>query len=53
VLPYWPRGRFLELCPCDWLATRGHLDAAELERELGPLTVPEQTASSAEQSPAG
>ncbi len=53
VLPYWPRGRFLELCPRDWLATRGRLDAAELERELGPLTVPEPTASSAEQSPAG
>jgi transposase len=53
VLPYWPRGRFLELCPRDWLATRGRLDPAELERELGPLTVPEPAASSAEQSSAG
>jgi transposase len=49
VLPYWPRGRFLELCPRDWLATRARLDAAELERELGPITVPKPTTSSAEQ----
>lgn len=40
VLPHWPRERFLELCPRDWLATRARLDAGELERELGPLTVP-------------
>lgn len=49
VLPYWPRGRFLDLCPRDWLATRVRLDAAELERELGPITVPDATASAAEQ----
>lgn len=49
VLPHWPRGRFLELCPRDWLATRARLDPAELERELGALTVPpppEQPAAS-------
>jgi transposase len=40
VLPYWPRERFLELCPRDWRATRSRLDLGELERELGPLTVP-------------
>ena len=40
VLPHWPRDRYLELCPRDWLATRARLDAAELERELGPLTIP-------------
>ena len=40
VLPYWPRGRYLELCPRDWRVTRGRLDTAELERELGPLAVP-------------
>ena len=51
VLPYWPRGRFLELCPRDWLATRARLDAAELERELGAVTVPEPTSSSTEQPP--
>jgi hypothetical protein len=49
VLPYWPRGRFLDLGPRDWLATRARLDPAELERELGPITVPEATASAAEQ----
>jgi len=36
VLPYWPRERFLERYPRDWRATRDRLDAAELERELGP-----------------
>ena len=49
VLPHWPRGRFLELCPRDWLATRARLDSAELERELGTLSVPpppEQPAAS-------
>jgi transposase len=40
VLPHWPRKRFLELCPRDWLATRARLDPAELKRELGTLTVP-------------
>jgi transposase len=49
VLPYWPRGRFLELCPRDWLATRARLDPVELERELGPIVVPEPTTPPAEQ----
>ena len=40
VLPHWPRDRFLELSPRDWLATRARLDALELDRELGPLAVP-------------
>ena len=40
VLPHWPRERFLELCPRDWAQTRARLDLAELELELGPLTVP-------------
>jgi transposase len=50
VLPHWPRERFLELCPRDWVRTRARLHATELERELGPLTVP---ASAAEQPAAG
>lgn len=50
VLPYWPRDRYLDLCPRDWRATCARLVAAELERELGPLTIPpppssEQTAA--------
>jgi hypothetical protein len=40
VLPHWPRGRFLELAPRYWLATRARLDPAQLEMELGPLTIP-------------
>lgn len=46
VLPHWPRERFLELCPRDWLPTRARLEPVELERELGPLTVPVPTPSS-------
>lgn len=49
VLPYRPRGRFLELCPRDWLATCARLDAVELERELGPITVPEPATAPTEQ----
>jgi transposase len=40
VLPYWPRDRFIELCPRDWAKTRARLDPSELEPELGPITVP-------------
>lgn len=40
VVPHWPRDRFLELCPRDWLATRARLDPVQLEAELGPLTIP-------------
>jgi len=46
VLPHWPTGRYLELCPRYWLATRARLDAAQLEPELGPLTVPDAAPSS-------
>ena len=46
VLPHWPRDRYLELCPRDWRATRARLDPAELERELGPLTIPPPPSSS-------
>ena len=41
VLPHWPRDRFLELAPKHWRATRGRLDARELDLELGPLHVPD------------
>jgi transposase len=40
VLPHWPRDRFLELAPKRWPDTRAKLVPAELEAELGPLTVP-------------
>ena len=40
VLPLWPRDRYLELAPKNWPATRARLDAAELEAEVGWLTIP-------------
>ncbi|MEZ4402408.1 MAG: hypothetical protein R3B06_20450 [Kofleriaceae bacterium] len=40
VLPHWPRDRYLELAPRDWAVTRAGLDAEQLAREFGPLTVP-------------
>jgi transposase len=43
VLPHWPRERFLELAPKHWPATRQKLVPAELEAELGPLTIPPAT----------
>lgn len=51
VMPYWPRQRYLELAPLYWAETRGRLDAGELARPLGHVTVPtprtteEQTAT--------
>jgi hypothetical protein len=44
VLPYWPRDRYLELAPKYWAATRSRLDAEELARPLGHVTVPPQAA---------
>jgi hypothetical protein len=40
VMPYWPRDRYLELTPKYWSVTRARLDPRELERPLGPITVP-------------
>jgi hypothetical protein len=40
VLPFWPRGRYLELAPKYWAATRARIPAAELEVEIGDITVP-------------
>ncbi len=51
VLPHWPRDRFLELAPKSWASTRARLDAAELARDLGPLTVPPAIAPPPEQQP--
>ena len=41
VLPYWPRDRYLELAPKYWNATRATLAVAEIDREIGPITVPQ------------
>ena len=40
VLPHWPMERMIELCPRDWAHTRSRLIASELERDVGPITVP-------------
>jgi transposase len=40
VLPQWPRDRYLELAPKYWRATRVRLDPAQLDVELGWLTIP-------------
>lgn len=40
VMPQWPRERYLELCPRDWLRTRARLDPKQLAKPLGPITVP-------------
>jgi hypothetical protein len=41
VLPHWPRERFLELAPRYWRITRARLDRAQLDKELGPLAIPQ------------
>ncbi len=40
VMPYWSSDRYLELTPKYWAATRARLNAEELERPLGHITVP-------------
>ncbi|AUX37891.1 uncharacterized protein SOCE836_101290 [Sorangium cellulosum] len=40
VMPYWPRGRYLELAPRYWARTRARLVAEEMKLPLGPITVP-------------
>lgn len=40
VLPYWPRDRYLELAPKYWAATRARIPAAQLDVEIGGITVP-------------
>ena len=45
VMPHWPRDRYLEITPLRWAATRARLDAQELRREYGRLTVPAPSAA--------
>ena len=40
LMAYWPRERYLELSPKYWARTRATLDPAELERQVGLVTVP-------------
>ena len=41
LLPFCPRGRYIELAPRYWRITRARLDPEELELEIGWLTIPE------------
>lgn len=40
LLPFWPAERLIELAPKSWAATRARLDADELARPVGVITVP-------------
>jgi transposase len=40
IVPYWPRDRYLELAPKYWARTRARLDADELAKPIGRVTVP-------------
>lgn len=40
VVPYWPRERYLELAPKNWVGTRGKLLETELAAPAGAITVP-------------
>jgi hypothetical protein len=40
VLVHWPKDRYLELAPKYWSTTKARLDPAELEQEIGNLTIP-------------
>jgi transposase len=51
VLAHWPRERYLELAPKSWAATRARLVTAELDAEVGELTVPQPLTASSEEQP--
>lgn len=53
VLAYWPKNRHLELAPKYWGATRARLDLAQLDAEIGPLTVPPPVEAAAQESTPG
>ncbi len=40
VLPFWPSARYLELAPKYWAATRERIPAAQLDVEIGEISVP-------------
>lgn len=55
IVPLWPEDRMLELAPLFWPRTRARLDAAELEADIGWLTIPPplDTSATLEQPAAG
>ena len=40
VLPFWPKERYLELAPKNWLGTRSKLNPDELDSPLAGFTIP-------------
>lgn len=50
VMPYWPRERYLELAPKYWPQTLARLDATEMTRPLGFITVPPALPAQEQQS---
>jgi hypothetical protein len=45
LVPYWPRDRYLELAPKYWAATRARIPSAQLDVEIGDITVPPRVAT--------
>lgn len=41
LLSHWPKNRYLELAPLNWLATRAKLNAHELASPLSVFTIPQ------------
>lgn len=52
VLPFWPEDRYLELAPLYWSETRARLDPAELQAEVGWITVPPARPTDSGEEPA-
>jgi transposase len=40
LVPVWPRDRYIELAPMNWLRTRSRLVQSELDAPFGHMTVP-------------
>jgi transposase len=53
VLAHWPRDRYLELAPVFWNATRARLDAVQMDREIGRLSVPDPLPTAEQQAGPG
>lgn len=55
LVPVWPQDRMLELAPLFWLRTRARLDPAQLDADIGWVTIPPEplnTSAPTEQPPA-
>ena len=50
ILGQWPKDRYLELAPKYWATTRSRLDPAQLQAEIGPLTIPPNASTTEQQT---